>query len=390
MPTVTSNGLNLEYDRFGDPAGPPVLLIAGLGSQLIAWDEEFCALLVGGGAHVIRVDNRDTGRSTWLDDLGVPVLPAVRDGLIPPPYTLADMAADAVGLLDGLGLAAAHVVGMSLGGYVAQLVATEHPDRVLSLTSIMSSTSGADAVPGSFTIEPPTDLADPAAFVEMRVAGLREISGPHFDETRARALLARMLERGVNISGRIRQAAAGVAAPSRLVALSQLSLPVLVVHGDTDTRIPLENGIRTAGATPGSRLLVVPEMGHELPAVAWPVIATAILELVHRRPPVDADHGGVPSAESGEVCVQTVVPGLPDVVSSIAAELAGDQDWGLECCAGAWAGPATVLTISATVSQRSGRPSDGPSLVQRRISTVRDVVDFVDRLRPAVRERSPA
>lgn len=224
----------------------------------------------------------------------------------------------------------------------------------------------------------------------MRVAALREISAPHFDETRARALLARMLERGINISGRIRQAAAGVAPPSRLAALSQLSLPVLVVHGDTDTRIPLENGIRTAGATPGSRLLVVPEMGHELPAVAWPVIATAILELVHRLPSVDADHGGVPSAESGEVCVQTVVPGPPGAVSSIAAELADDQDCGLECCAGAWAGPATVLTISATVSQRSGRPSDGPSLVQRRISTVRDVIDFINRLRPAVRERSPA
>ncbi len=390
MSTVVSNELTLEYDTFGPSSSPPVLLISGLGSQMIAWREQFCELLVEAGAHVIRFDNRDTGRSSWLDDLGVPILPAVRDGAAPPPYTLADMASDAVGLLDALAIPAAHIVGMSLGGYVAQLVAIEHPDRVLSLTSIMSSLSGVDAVPGSFPVEPPVGGSDPAAFVEQRVAGLRAVSGPHFDEVSVRALLGRMLDRGVNINGVLRHAAAGVAAASRLPALGKLSQPVLVVHGDADTRIPLENGIRTAGAVPGSRLLVIPEMGHELPAIAWPVIVAAIQsQLADDRVTGGAEHLGDRSAQAEEVCVQTVIAAPPASVRPVAAELTSDTGWRVECDVCDWNCPATRVTITTAMEPRADRTSVGEDGLQQRTSTVRDVVEALARLRQDVPQRSP-
>src|SRR5947208_2930075 len=223
MPRVSANGIEIEYETFGDPKAQPMLLIGGLGSQLLSWDEDFCALLAGHGFHVIRFDNRDSGLSTWVDDA----------------YTLDDMADDAAGLLDALGIPAAHIVGASMGGMIAQLVATRHPDKTLSLCSIMSTTG--DTSVGQPTPEAMAALLGPPPqnreeAMERGVAATKIIGSPVYpadpDEVRARS--ARAYDRCAYPEGVARQLVAILGSPDRTPALASVDVPTVVIHGDAD------------------------------------------------------------------------------------------------------------------------------------------------------------
>jgi pimeloyl-ACP methyl ester carboxylesterase len=296
VPSVSANGLEFEYERFGDPAGPPLLLIMGLGAQMISWDEEFCELLAGRGFHVVRFDNRDSGLSTKLDHLGVPDVLAVMQGRQAPAYLLEDLADDTAGILDGLGIPAAHVVGASMGGFVAQVLAIRHPSRVLSLTSIMSAPAGmVDNVPATAQamealLKPPPTERD--ALIEHGVWVASRLGGPeHFDADEARRKRARAVDRSVSPAGTARQLAAIAAADSRVDALGALTVPALVIHGEVDPLVPVENGRRTAEAIPGARLLLLPTMGHDMPRPYWPRIVDAITETARRG---DAERSAAP------------------------------------------------------------------------------------------------
>src|SRR5437868_11323236 len=274
MPRVSANGIEIEYETFGDPKAQPMLLIGGLGSQLLSWDEDFCALLAGHGFHVIRFDNRDSGLSTWVDDA----------------YTLDDMAADAAGLLDALVLRAAHVVGASMGGFIAQLVALNHPDRVLTLTSIMSGPNGEDHVQP--TAEGRAVLLAPApetreGRIELGLWAKQKLLGPAdpFDESYERARIAKAVDRAYNPAGFVRQLQAIAAAPRRLARLSLLRAPTLVLHGHADTLVPVEDCRHVAAAVPGALLVDVDGMGHDLPKRVWPLVADAIAELARSTSP---------------------------------------------------------------------------------------------------------
>lgn len=277
MPSLRANGLQFEYDAFGDRSAPALLLIGGLGNQLIFWPEEFCAALARCDFHVIRFDNRDIGLSTKLDHLGAPDLVAMDAGESPP-YSLTDMAADTAGLLDAMKVPSAHVVGISMGGCIAQLLAINHREKVLTLTSMMSWLSGRDAVGETAEVHlalqarQSSESEDP---LEEHLAFVRMISGPYFDELRVRRQLTRAAERGAAPLGAARQAAALRAAPSRLAALRKLNVPALVIHGEVDPLIPVENGRRTADAL-RAELLVLPQVGHELPPQIWPPVTEAI------------------------------------------------------------------------------------------------------------------
>jgi len=274
MPRVSANGIEIEYETFGDPKAQPMLLIGGLGSQLLSWDEDFCALLAGHGFHVIRFDNRDSGLSTWVDDA----------------YTLDDMAADAAGLLDALGISAAHVVGASMGGFIAQLVALNHPDRVLTLTSIMSGPNGDDQVQpttegSGVLMAPAPDTREER--IAMGVWARQALLGPAdpFDEPHERARVTRAVDRAYHPAGFGRQLGAVIVARGRLERLGSVSVPTLVIHGDADILVPVENGRRVAAAVPGARLMEIEGMGHDLPRRVWPQVADAIASLAGEAAP---------------------------------------------------------------------------------------------------------
>ncbi|HSZ45621.1 MAG TPA: alpha/beta hydrolase [Streptosporangiaceae bacterium] len=268
MPRVEANGLEFEYETFGAADAPPLLLIMGLGAQMISWDEEFCELLADRGFHVVRFDNRDVGLSTKLDHLGTPELQAVASGAEAPPYHLEDLADDAAGILAELGIDAAHVVGASMGGFIAQLVAIRHPERVLSLTSIMSAPGGmrdnAPATPEAMEalLKPPP--ADREGMIEHGVWISSRICGPaHFDPEDARRKRIRAIDRSVSVAGTARQIAAIAAAPSRVERLRELDVPALIVHGDHDAFAPLAAcGRRSAELMPRSRLQVYAGAAH--------------------------------------------------------------------------------------------------------------------------------
>jgi pimeloyl-ACP methyl ester carboxylesterase len=287
MPRATSNGIELEYETFGDPKDPSLLLIAGLGSQLLSFDEELCKMLASRGLRVIRFDNRDMGLSTYMDALGPADLGAALRGEPKPLYTLDDMAADAAGLLDFLGVEAAHIVGVSMGGFIAQLVALDHPDHVLSLTSIMSGPGGADMV--APTPEGQAVLLVPAQDDrEERIAQAlwvrKTLRGPHdeFDEALERPRATRIVDRAYNPPGFGRQMVAILGAPSRIPRLEHLRVPTLVIHGGEDILVPVENGVRVAAAVPHARLLLIEGMGHDLPRRAWPLVVDAIADVAQQ------------------------------------------------------------------------------------------------------------
>ena len=283
---VEANGIEIVYDTFGEPSAPPMLLVMGLGGQMIAWDEEFCAALAAQGYWVIRFDNRDVGLSTKFDQAGVPdvlaMMQAQEQGeAIQPPYTLRDMADDVVGLLDTLEIESAHVVGISMGGMIAQTMAIHHPDRLRTLTSIMSSTGNPDLPPPrpeavAILVTPaPTDRE---GYVESAVKTWRVLDGPGFpfDEERTRERAGRAFDRGLSPEGTMRQLAAIMASGSRKEALQSVAVPTLVIHGDADPLVPVECGIDTANSVPGAELLIIEGMGHSLPPGATPRVVGAI------------------------------------------------------------------------------------------------------------------
>jgi pimeloyl-ACP methyl ester carboxylesterase len=283
---AAANGLRLCYDTFGDRLAPPLLLIMGLGAQMTLWDEDFCAQLAGHGFHVIRFDNRDIGRSTQLDvvakvDFPVLMMAAMRGEKINAPYTLRDMANDAAGLLDALGIAAAHVVGASMGGMIAQELAVHHPARVRSLVSIMSST-GAPGLPGPTPEAAGVLMAPPATSRDDYIAQfcrawivLRAGSFPA-DEARDPIRADGFYARGLNPAGVARQMLAIFASGDRTASLAAVKAPTLVIHGDADPLVRLEAGQATQKAIPGAKLLTVATMGHALPMSLWPQIIGAI------------------------------------------------------------------------------------------------------------------
>jgi len=267
MPRAKANGIELEYEVIGDAGAPPLLMIMGLGSQMIVWPDELCRLIADQGFRVIRYDNRDVGLSTKTAEL----------------YTLDDMADDAAGLLDALDLPAAHVVGASMGGFIAQLLALRHPRRVRTLCIIMSSTGARDVGVAAPDILPmlmqpmPTDRA---GYLEYRLRIARRLSSTtyEFDEPRIRALSAACYDRDFFPLGGQRQLAAVMRAPDRTARLAELRVPTLVLHGTDDPIVNVSGGEALARAIPGATLRTFPGMAHDLPAALWPTFAAAIAE----------------------------------------------------------------------------------------------------------------
>jgi pimeloyl-ACP methyl ester carboxylesterase len=280
--------LEIAYETFGDAGDPPVLLIMGLATQMIGWPDDFCAGLADRGHFVVRFDNRDIGLSTHLDSAGAPdILSILGGGASSVPYGLADLADDTVGLLDVLGLDRVHVVGASMGGMIAQLVALRHPARVRSLTSIMS-TTGDPSVGGPNEAALAVLLAPPAgdreAAVQRVVDTYRVIGSPgfEFDESSVRERAGLSFDRAYNPAGVARQLAAILTTPDRTHDLKAVSVPTLVIHGSEDALVNVSGGRATAAAIPGAELVVVDGMGHDLPRAVWPEITDRISALVAR------------------------------------------------------------------------------------------------------------
>lgn len=284
MAQVKANGIQIEYETFGDISSSPILLIMGGGSQLIYWDAGFCEELAEKGHLVIRFDNRDVGLSTKFEEAGVPdMMAAMNGGAVGPAYTLEDMADDAVGLLDALGIEKAHICGASIGGMVAQTVAYRHPKRVLSLTSIMSSTGNPDLPQIKPEIlaevyKPVPD--DREAYIEHQVTMWRKIWSPGFpfEEDRLRTLVAESYDRSYYPQGLARQGAAVLAHGYQKDAIASITAPTLVIHGDMDPFMPVEGGRETAQLIAGAKLLIINGMGHDVPQDVWPKIAAAMAE----------------------------------------------------------------------------------------------------------------
>jgi len=284
---VGPSRIEMVYERLGDPASPPVLLLMGGGAQLINWPDGLCAALVGEGLHLIRFDQRDTGRSTYFSDAPAPDFAAATAGdFSSVSYNLSDMAADAVGLLDVLGFESVHLVGASMGGMIAQTIAIEYPGRVRSLTSIMSTTGdpavGKSDFSGLASLGPRPE--DRAGIVDWQVRAARATGSPGFafDEAAAADLAGRAYDRGVDdpLATR-RHFVAVLASGDRTERLRELRVPALVIHGTADVMFDVSGGRATAAAIPGAELVVLEGMGHGLPRELWPEFATRIGDLVH-------------------------------------------------------------------------------------------------------------
>jgi pimeloyl-ACP methyl ester carboxylesterase len=285
--------LKLCYEIFGDDGAPPLLLVMGLASQMLLWDARFCEEIAGRGFRVIRFDNRDVGRSSILRDARVPSRwqLALRHPSSAA-YTLESMADDADGLLDQLGIAAAHVVGASMGGMIAQLVAIRHPDRVLSLVSIMSSTGNRrvgrpDPRLALRMLRPAarTRTRTREAYIEDHLETYHMIGSPppvDFEYEYKRQRAGRLFDRGIHPAGAARQMAAIVTAKDRTTQLGQIRAPTAVIHGDQDPLVNVSGGRATAESIPGAELVVVPGMGHDLPRELWPQIIDAIARTTAR------------------------------------------------------------------------------------------------------------
>lgn len=286
MSRARANGVELEVESLGDEGAPPLLLINGLGGQLVRWGDDFCRLFVERGLRVVRYDQRDVGLSSRHDEFGIERVRAAlgrafRGEPVEVPYRLEDLADDAAALLDALGLASAHVAGVSLGGMVAQLLAIRHPDRMRSLTSMMSSTGDRSLPPPSpaaakvlMTMKPP----ERQGYIEHEVASTRTFHGEGlpFDEAWVRRRAAREYERCYHPEGAARQLLASSVQQSRRAPLRGLRVPTLVLHGDADPLVRLACGVDTQECIPGAKLHVVAGMGHDLCPAAWTEIADAV------------------------------------------------------------------------------------------------------------------
>jgi pimeloyl-ACP methyl ester carboxylesterase len=287
-----ANGIELCYQEMGDPEGEPLLLVMGLATQMIAWDEEFCAMLAERGFRVVRFDNRDIGRSTKLSAAGVPNRLDMAIGRrASAPYLLRDMAADTFGLMDHLGIESAHVVGASMGGMIAQTVAIERPDRVRSLVSMMSTTGSRRVGHPSYRTfglllgNPPRERE---AAIERVIKTFKVIGSPGypFEENRVREIAGRSFDRGHSEAGIARQLHAITASGDRTPRLRKLRLPTVVIHGKNDLLVNPSGGRATAKAIPGARLRLIDGMGHDMPRALWPTFVEEIAANAARAPEV--------------------------------------------------------------------------------------------------------
>ncbi|MEN6376300.1 MAG: alpha/beta hydrolase [Smithella sp.] len=282
MPNVTANGIQIEYDTFGDDSSPALLLIIGAGGQMIYWELEFCESLAKRGLFVIRFDNRDAGLSKKFDEAGIPDMMAAMEGKpVVAAYSLDDIAADAVGLLDALGIQKAHICGSSMGGEIAQIISYRYPERVLSLTSIMSSTGNPElpqmkpeVLAAVFKPVP----AEREAYIEHNVNLWRMLWSPGFpfDEKRLRRVLAEGYDRSYYPPGMIRQSLAVLKNGYRKSLIASIEVPTLIIHGDEDPLMSVEGGKEMAQLISGAQLLIINGMGHDMPKEAWPKIIDAI------------------------------------------------------------------------------------------------------------------
>ncbi|MFF9392423.1 alpha/beta fold hydrolase [Streptomyces griseoluteus] len=295
MPNVVvSPEVSIEYESFGDPANPPVLLVMGLGAQLLAWHEDFCRALADRGRYVIRYDNRDCGLSTRFDEHPVDMgkfMATVSSGDIPTaltmvPYRLRDMADDGLGLLTALGIERAHVVGSSMGGMIAQTMALSSPERVLTLTSMMSSTGETEygrSSPEAQAIVSSPKPADREGYVRAAEKELVWASKRYGNAAAQRELAAASYDRSYYPAGVGRQLGAMILSGSRADALRELRVPTLVIHGLDDTLIDPSGGKRTAELVPGAELLLIPDMGHDRPRELWPKLIDAVVSHTGRH-----------------------------------------------------------------------------------------------------------
>ena len=294
MAIAQSNGITIEYHERGE--GQPLLLVMGLGGQLIDWPEGFVDELVAHGFRVILFDNRDSGLSTEIDG-PPPTRPQLAKAIVlrrplPSHYKLRDMAEDAIAVLDALGIERAHVVGMSMGGMIAQEIAIDYPERVSTLTSIMSTTGNPRVgrpkmrlIRNAVRRQPPT--VDNA--IELSIQTFRDVCGPTFDADQFRVLAEKSISRSFRPDGTSRQLAAIIASPDRTDALTRLRVPTLVIHGMLDPLVRPSGGIATARAIPGAKLVMYNDMAHDLPPTRWSEIADEIAAIVARAPqPVGA------------------------------------------------------------------------------------------------------
>jgi pimeloyl-ACP methyl ester carboxylesterase len=277
MPYARHGDVEIFYETFGEPSDPALLLVNGLGSQCINYRTEWCEMFAAEGFFVIRFDNRDVGLSTKFADVE-PAVGAVVRALSagePPdvPYTIDDMAGDAIAVLDRLGIERSHVMGVSMGGMIVQQLAIAHPDRLLSMTSVMSTTGDPDvgrSTPEAQALllgEPPTDRASAIA---RHLEGIRTYGSPDFyDEERLTAVAGEAYDRSFTPDGQARQVMAIIVAPNRTAALRDVRVPTLVMHGDQDKLVDISGGRRTADSIPGARFVVMEGMGHDYPPEFW-------------------------------------------------------------------------------------------------------------------------
>ena len=282
---VAANGIELAYETFGDASAPPVVLIMGWATQMIAWPDELCAGLARCGLFVVRFDNRDAGGSTHLRNLPPPRLAGIVVRRRPPPYSIGDMAGDVIGLIDGLGLGEVHLVGASMGGFIAQAVALGHADRVRTLTLIMTSTGSrrvGQPKPRVYArLLRPRVLTDRSAAMSAAVETSRLIGSHGFasDEEYVRDLAGRSWDRGYDPAGSWRQLAASASQPNRTAALRRITVPALVIHGLHDPLVAPSGGLAIARAIPDSRFAGFSGMGHDLPRALWPEFVRQIAAL---------------------------------------------------------------------------------------------------------------
>jgi pimeloyl-ACP methyl ester carboxylesterase len=279
--------VELVYETIGDPDDAPMLLIMGLGMQLIHWDRGLCELLAERGFHVIRFDNRDAGLSTKIRGPVPNVMQLMAGMPARVPYLLDDMAGDTLGLLDSLGIVRAHVVGVSMGGMIGQTMAIRRPERVLSLASMLSTTG--DRRVGTPKLRVWSLMMRRApherdAYIRYFTRVFRMIGSPAYraDEAHTRELAAATYDRCHYPPGTARQLGAIMSSGSRTVALRQLEVPTVVIHGESDPLVPLRAGLATARAIPNARLLTIPGMGHDMPEPLWPKFVDAIVKNTER------------------------------------------------------------------------------------------------------------
>jgi pimeloyl-ACP methyl ester carboxylesterase len=285
---VPANGIEIAYETFGERDALPLVLVMGLGTQMLAWPDELCQDLADRGHYVVRFDNRDVGASTHLHGVQAPPLGSIVSGRRRPPYTIDDMADDALGLIDALELGPVHLVGVSMGGFISQTVALRRPERVRSLT-LMSSSTGSRRVGhshprliGRLVSRPAVLNAEQAMAAVLDTIQAIGSKGYELDEERLRRLAARSFERGYDPAGYRRQFAAVVAQPNRTAQLRRLDVPTLVMHGLQDPLVAASGGLALARTIPGSRFVGFAGMGHDLPRALWPEFADHISALIRR------------------------------------------------------------------------------------------------------------